>query len=202
MDHAVATIRHFLEAWGYWAVAAGLLLENAGIPVPGETILIIASVMSYNTHHLHLPWVILVGTVAATAGDNIGYWIGRRGGRPLLERWRHFFRVSHENITAGEELIQKYGPPAIFFARFIAGARIIAGPMAGILNMDWPRFALFNFLGAIVWVSTIATFGYMFGSQLHRLLHYLKEFNYLVLIALAIAVLVLWIRRRRAFREQ
>lgn len=202
MDNIIHTIRHFLAHYGYWAVGAGLLLENAGVPVPGETILIVASVMCYDMHRLHLPWIIVVGTIAATVGDNLGYWIGRRGGRPLLERWRHFFRVSHEHIAAGEALIQKYGPLSIFFARFIAGARVVAGPMAGILNMDWPRFALFNFLGAVVWVTTIATLGYMFGSQLPRLLAYMKEFNYGVVAVLAIAAVIFWVRRRRALRER
>ncbi len=176
------------------------MLENAGVPVPGETILILASVVSYSTHELRLPWIIATGIVAATLGDNIGYWIGRRGGRPLLEHWKNFFRISRKHIARGEALIEKHGPAAIFFARFIAGARVIAGPLAGILRMHWPKFALFNFLGAVLWVTVIASLGFAFGSQLDRLLGYVKDANYLILIFLGLAALIWYLRKRRAFR--
>jgi len=201
MDGILNILRQFLLDWGYWAVALGLMLENAGIPVPGETILILASVLSYNTHELHLPWIIVVGTIAATTGDNIGYWIGRRGGRPLLERWKHFFHISSEHIQSAENLIHKHGSVAIFFARFVAGARIIAGPLAGVLCMKWPRFALFNFLGAVVWVSVIATLGYIFGSQLDRLLAFMKDFNWAVLAIIVAGALFYWWKRRHAARS-
>ena len=200
MDGIFNITRNFLLEWGYWAVASGLVLENAGIPVPGETILILASVVSYNTHKLHLPWIVVVGTLAATTGDNIGYWIGRRGGRRLLERWKHLFRIRSEHIQSAENLIHRHGSIAIFFARFVAGARIIAGPLAGVLCMKWPRFVLFNFLGALVWVSVIATIGYVFGSQLDRLLVLLRDFNWIVLILVAAtALFYCWRRRRSAF---
>ncbi len=198
MDGIINIIRQFLIDWGYWAIALGLMLENAGIPVPGETILILASVLSYNTHELHLPWIIVVATIAATTGDNIGYWIGRHGGRPLLKRWKHLFHISSEHVQSAEHLIHKHGSLAIFFARFVAGARIIAGPLAGVLCMKWPRFALFNFLGAVVWVSVIATLGYVFGSQLDRLLAFVKDFNWAVLAIVAIVVIFIWWKRRRA----
>ena len=144
-------IRQFLIHWGYWGVAAFLLLENAGVPLPGETVLLLASVLAFKSHELRLPWIIVVGTIACTAGDNIGYLIGSAGGRPLLERWKNFFHVKDEHIHSAEELLHRYGPVAIFFARFIAGARIVAGPLAGVLRMHWKTFALFNFLGAVTW---------------------------------------------------
>jgi membrane-associated protein len=201
MDSVIETVRHLLLTWGYWAVALGLLLENAGVPVPGETILILASAVSYQDHRLRLGWIIVAGTLAATTGDNLGYWIGRVGGRRLLERWKHFFRIGDSHIRKGEALIEKHGPVAIFFARFIAGARIFAGPLAGILHMHWPRFALFNFLGAFVWVSVIATLGYLFGSQLDLLLRWMREANWFVLAALALLILFIWWRRRTALSE-
>ncbi len=196
MESLLDTIRRFIIDWGYWGVAAGLLLENSGVPVPGETILIIASAVAYNTHELRLPWIIVIGTVAATTGDNIGYWIGRKGGRPLLERWKRFFRVKQKHIAAGEALIAKHGPLAIFFARFVTGARVIAGPLAGILHMHWPRFALFNFLGALTWVCAIAGLAFAFGSQLDHLLAVMKEANWAILAVVAAAVLF-WIGYRR-----
>jgi membrane-associated protein len=197
----IETIRRFILDWGYWGIGLGLLLENAGIPVPGETILILASVVSYNTHELRLPWIIIVGTIAATAGDNIGYWIGRKGGRPLLERWKSFFRISHKFIAQAEALIEKRGAVAIFFARFVTGARVVAGPLAGVLRMDWPRFALFNFLGAVVWVTVVAGISHLFGSQLDRLLEFMKEANYIILIVVALGIISFFLlRRQRTFK--
>jgi membrane-associated protein len=197
VDDLIGTIRQFIIDWGYWGVAAGLLLENAGIPLPGETILILASVDAYNSNELSLPWIIMIGTIAATAGDNIGYWIGRKGGRPLLERWKRFFHVDEKHIAMAEALIDKRGAVAIFFARFVTGARVIAGPLAGILLMDWQRFALFNFLGAITWVTVIASVSYAFGSQLDRLLELMKEANYIILIVVVVGILLFWLHRRR-----
>lgn len=201
MHDIVEAIRHFMASYGYWSVAISLLLENAGVPVPGETILLIASASAYNQHRLNLPWIIIVGTIAATAGDNLGYWIGRRGGRPLLERWRSFFHIGQRHIAMGEALIEKHGPVAIFLARFLAGARIFAGPIAGILHMEWKRFALFNFLGAMTWVAAISAIGYAFGSQLDRVMHFVREANYLVLAAVTLFIIFLWFRRRRALSQ-
>jgi len=191
-------IRQFLIHWGYWGVAAFLLLENAGVPLPGETVLLLASVLAFKSHELRLPWIIVVGTIACTAGDNIGYLIGSAGGRPLLERWKNFFRVKDEHIHSAEELLHRYGPIAIFFARFIAGARIVAGPLAGVLRMHWKTFALFNFLGAVTWVTVIASIGYLFGSQLDRLLATVKhvELAFLILLLIGLAV-YLWRRKKR-----
>jgi LPXTG-motif cell wall-anchored protein len=191
-------IRQFLVHWGYWGVAAFLLLENAGVPLPGETVLLLASVLAFKSHELRLPWIIVVGTIACTAGDNIGYLIGSAGGRPLLERWKNFFRVKDEHIHSAEELLHRYGPVAIFFARFIAGARIVAGPLAGVLRMHWKTFALFNFLGALTWVTVIASLGYLFGSQLDRLLATVKnvELAFLILLLIGLAV-YLWRRKKR-----
>jgi membrane protein DedA with SNARE-associated domain len=190
-------IRQFLVHWGYWGVAAFLLLENAGVPLPGETVLLLASVLAFKNHELRLPWIIVVGTIACTAGDNVGYLIGSAGGRPLLERWKNFFRVKDEHIHSAEELLHRYGPVAIFFARFIAGARIVAGPLAGVLRMHWKTFALFNFLGALAWVTVIASLGYLFGSQLDRLLSTVKSIELALLILLVICLAVyLWRRKK------
>lgn len=200
MHSVIETIRHFLVAWGYWAIALGLLLENAGVPVPGETILILASAASFGSHQLLLPWIIVVGTVAAALGDNLGYWIGRKGGRPLLERWKNFFSISRESIQAGEELINRHGAKAIFFARFVAGARIFAGPLSGILNMRWRRFVLANFFGALFWVTTIAAVGHLFGSQLDRLLAFVERANWIILVVVVLLVVFYWWRKRRRTR--
>jgi len=198
--HIFELLRGFLLHYGYWAVAIALLLENTGLPVPGETILLLGSFLAFSQRQLQLPWIIVVGIASATLGDNIGFFVGLRGGRPLLNRYRQWFRISKEAIANGERVFQRYGPATIFFARFVAGLRVIAGPLAGILRMEWQRFAIYNFLGATVWVTVIATVGYVFGRHWGRLLHIVKEFNITILvIAVIVVLLMLW--RHRADKD-
>lgn len=196
-------LRGYFDQYGYWTVAVALLLENAGLPVPGETVLLFASFLAYSERELSLPWIIVVGTVAATLGDNLGYALGRRGGRPLLERYKHWFRISDRTVQRGERMFVRYGSATIFFARFIFGLRIIVGPLAGVLRMPWKQFALFNFLGAAVWVTVIALVGYFFGSQWDRVLRVLKEVDAGIFIAATGVILILWLRhhRRKALRK-
>jgi membrane protein DedA with SNARE-associated domain len=189
-------IRGFFEQYGYWAIAVTLLLENAGVPVPGETVLLFASFLAYSEQSLRLPYVILIGIIACAVGDNIGYAIGARGGRPLLARYQRFFRIRPEMIAKGERLFGKYGSVTVLFARFVFGLRIIAGPLAGVLRMPWKQFALWNFLGAIIWVTVISCVGYFVGAEWTELLRVMKHINTGILIVAAVAVAVIWLRRR------
>jgi membrane-associated protein len=190
-------LRNYLALWGYWAVGAALLLENAGLPVPGETILLLASFMAYSEHKLALPWIIVVGLCAATLGDNIGFAIGSYGGRPLLERYQRTLRIRPAVIARGEELFARYGAATIFVARFIAGLRIIAGPLAGVLRMPWRKFLLFNFLGAVLWVSVIASVGYLFGKHWDALVDLVQDANIAVAIVVVVVCGFFWWKRRR-----
>jgi membrane protein DedA with SNARE-associated domain len=202
MHWIVETARQYLQTYGYWAVLFALLGENAGLPLPGETILILASFLAFQGHHLKLPWVILVGIGACTMGDNIGYWIGRRGGRPLLEKWKHFFHIRDETIKAGEEFLQRRGSVAIFLARFIAGMRIVAGPLAGVLRMEWKRFLLANALGAAAWVTVIAGAGYFFGSEYAALAGVVKQAELVILLAVVLVALHLWRNQRKRAQQR
>ncbi len=195
------SLREFVVDYGYWAVALALLCENAGIPVPGETTLLLASFLAYSEQKLHLGWVIVVATCAATLGDNLGYAIGRHGGRFLLNRYQRIFRIPQRSLKRGEALFERYGPAAIFFARFIFGMRVFAGPLAGVLRMRWRAFAVFNFLGAVVWVSVIATAGYLFGRHWQALVRGMQRFNIVVLMVAIAFALFLWWRQRRRDRE-
>ncbi len=190
----------YFQHYGYWTLAGALLLENAGLPVPGETVLLLASFLAYSQGELHLPYIILVGTIAATVGDNVGYGVGRWGGRPLLERYRKFFRLEPETIEKGERLFARYGAATIYIARFVFGLRMIAGPLAGVLRMRWEKFALFNALGAISWVTAIACVGYFFGKQWQRLLPVIRNVNIALLVVIGLAVLFAWWRYRRSQR--
>jgi membrane protein DedA with SNARE-associated domain len=197
-NYLFEVFRHFFQEYGYWAIGMALLLENAGVPVPGETILLFASFLAFAEGRLHLPLIILVGTIAATLGDNVGYFIGNRGGRPLLERYRKLFRIQPEAIARGEKLFEQRGALTVFLARFIFGMRIIAGPLAGVMRMPWRRFVFFNFLGAACWVTVISCVGFFFGSQWERLMRIVKNANIIIFVVIAVVVLVHWLRARRA----
>lgn len=190
-------LRGAVVQYGYWAVGFALLVENAGIPVPGETILLLASFLAYSEHDLRLSWIIVVGTIAATLGDNLGFALGNSGGRPLLARYQSIFRIQKSTIERGEKLFARYGPATVFFARFVFGMRIIAGPLAGVLRMPWKRFAVFNFLGAVVWVSVISSAGYFFGSHWDKLERGMKRFDIGVAIIVLVIAAFLWWRGRK-----
>ena len=163
--------------------------------------LLFAGFLAFSEHHLTLGGIIAVAIVACTLGDNLGYWIGYHGGRPLLERQRRVFRISKQHLERGERFFAKYGTFTIFFARFIFGMRIIAGPLAGVLKMPWRKFLIFNFLGATLWVSVIASLGYFFGSRLQWVTEELEQVEIALLIVLVIAALILrWRALRRPVR--
>ncbi len=198
MSHSIFHHVYGLVAdYGYWAVAVALLCEHAGVPVPGETALLLASFLAYSEHRLGLGWIIVVGTLAATLGGNLGYAIGEYGGRPLLERYQKFFRIPQSALERGEALFARYGAATVFVARFIFGMRVVAGPLAGVLRMRWRVFTLFNFLGAIAWVGFIAACGYLFGQHWRGLVRMVVRFNVAAAIVAAAVVLYLWWRQRR-----
>jgi len=195
--HILQLLEVYFARYGYWTVAVVLLLENAGVPVPGETVLLLAGFLTFSQHHFRLPWVIAVGVAAATFGDNTGYGIGYYGGRPLLEKYRRFFHISAQFIAQGERLFEKHGPVTVFFARFVFGMRIITGPLAGVLRMHWKKFVLFNFLGAAAWVTAVACAGYLFGRQWQSLVRWVGDVDVAIGILVAlIVVAVIWRARQ------
>lgn len=198
MTHSILDLlRNAVVHYGYWAVAAALLLENAGVPVPGETILLLASFLAYSQHELQLSWIIFVATIAATLGDNLGFALGYYGGRPLLARYQSFFRIQDKTLARGESLFARFGAVTIFFARFVFGMRIVAGPLAGVLRMPWRRFLAYNFLGATVWVSTISAAGYLFGRHWQRLAAAMKRVDVSIAILSVLVAAYVWWRGRR-----
>lgn len=199
MSHSILDfLRNVIVQYGYWAVGGALLLENAGIPVPGETILLLASFLAFSEHDLQLSGIIVVATICATLGDNLGFALGYYGGRRLLQRYQSFFRIEKPVVERGERLFARYGSLTIFFARFVFGMRIIAGPLAGVLRMPWKRFILFNFLGAALWVSVISSVGYFFGRHWDRLEREIKRLDLAAAVALLLIAAFLWWRNRRA----
>ncbi len=157
-------IQPYLETYGYWVIALIILLENAGVPLPGETTLILGGVLA-NQGALSLPLVLLAAITGAIIGDNCGYFIGRRYGRGLVLKFGKNFGLSPAKFAKAEEGFLKNSAWAVFFGRFIVLLRVLAGPLAGITQMPWPKFFLFNAMGAIAWASAIGTASYIFGQQ-------------------------------------
>lgn len=159
--------------WSYIIIGAGVMIENVGIPVPGETMMIAASVLAA-TGRLDPYLVIASGTTGAIIGDNAGYWIGRIGGRKLLTRVSQKFPSADRGIKTTEKFFQTYGGITVLLARFVAGVRIFAGPLAGISMMDFKRFFFFNTVGAITWAGVLV-FGIMNLGAMYT--KYIKDYE-------------------------
>lgn len=202
MEWLYHTVRHLLVHWGYWAVLAGLLGENAGLPVPGETVLIFAGFLSNKGSGLHLALIIVVGIIAATTGDNIGFLLGRKLG-PRFIRWlKRVFRLDDEDIDVAKDQLLRHGAATVFWARFIFGLRVVAGPLAGMLGMDWKEFFLFNALGATAWVSTMALLGFAFADQFTNLLTYFEKASWVMMAIIVALGYLLWHHERKRFETR
>src|SRR5215472_13849011 len=180
--------RDVIARHGYWAVGVALLLENAGLPLPGETVLLLASFLAYSRHELQIGWIIVIAICAASLGDNLGFLIGDRGGHLFLRHYQRRLHISPSTIERGERLFARYGAVTILFARFIAGLRVIAGPLAGVLRMPWKTFVVFNFLGALLWVTVISLVGYKFGKHWDALTDYVERFNLVIALVVVIGL--------------
>jgi membrane protein DedA with SNARE-associated domain len=188
-----------LKSWGYLAVAAFLFLEDFGVPLPGETMLIAASLYA-GAGHLNVFVVGLVGFLAAVAGDNVGYVIGRFGGRELVERYGKWLFLTGDRLDRGERFFERHGGKIVVGARFVEGLRQLNGIIAGIAGMHWARFVIFNALGAALWVSFWTSVGYFAGNNVETVSRY---FTYFAIAAgvLFVAVVILHLARRRRRRS-
>jgi membrane protein DedA with SNARE-associated domain len=189
-----------LNHFGYWAVLVLVMIEDFGIPVPGETVLIAASLYA-GAGKLNVVAVGVTGFIAAVIGDNIGFAIGHFGGHALVLRWGRYVRLTEERLDKAEAFFARHGAWIITVARFIEVLRQANGIVAGITSMPWPRFLAFNALGAALWVGTWASLGYLAGSHIGTIYHYITEYSLYVLIALAVLLTgyIAWhlLRRRR-----
>ena len=148
--------------YGYAALGAGVLLENAGVPVPGETMLLAAASLAARGR-LSIFLVALVAAAAAITGDNIGFAIGRLGGRPFLERFGGWVLITPERLDRMDGFFRKRGPVAVFGARFVPALRVVAALVAGSSSIHWLTFTIYNALGALAWASGVSALGY-FGT--------------------------------------
>src|SRR6516164_7974758 len=176
-----------LNHLGYWAVLLLVMLEDFGIPVPGETILIAASVYA-GAGKLNVVAVGLIAFVAAIIGDNIGFAIGHYGGRALVLRWGRYVRLTEERLDKAETFFNSHGAWIITVARFIEGLRQANGIIAGTTGMYWLRFLAFNSLGAALWVGTWVSLGYLAGKHIDGIYHDITRYSTYVLIVLAVVL--------------
>lgn len=189
-----------LDHFGYWAVLLLVMLEDFGIPVPGETVLIAASVYA-GAGRLNVVAVGVVGFVAAVIGDNIGFAVGHFGGRALVLRWGRYVRLTEERLHKAEAFFDHHGAWIITVARFIEVLRQANGIVAGISGMRWLRFLAFNALGAALWVGTWVSLGYLAGSHIDTIYPRITKYSFYLLIALAVllAAYTAWrVLRRRS----
>jgi undecaprenyl-diphosphatase len=177
---------------GYLVLFALVGAESTGVPVPGETALITAGVLAHHAR-LNIALVIATAAVAAIAGDNLGYLIGRIGGRRLLERPGILQHHRREVLRKGEPFFQRHGPKAVFLGRWVAGLRIAAAWLAGINRMSWPTFAFWNALGGIAWATSVGLLAYYVGPAAERMF----KVTGLAGIALALAMTGEYLLRRR-----
>jgi len=154
-----------VENWGYLGIFLAVVLGNMGVPIPEESVLILAGYAA-SRGMLKLPLVLIVGIISAAAGDNFGYWVGRRYGRRAIERFGHLAFVSPTRMQKITAFMARYGALAIFGARFIVGLRTLAGPLAGATGMHAPTFVTANILGALVYVPYAVGVGYGIGWSL------------------------------------
>lgn len=159
-------------AYGYPILFLGVLLENAAVPVPGETAVLVAGFLASPAGGgaFRLEAVILTTVLAAMLGDNFGFWLGYRLARPRLAQGQRFLFLTPAAYRAAEAYFQRYGVWTVFLARFVAGLRVVGALAAGTAGMPWPRFLLANAAGAVAWGITVSLLGYFFGHSM-RLLH-------------------------------
>jgi membrane protein DedA with SNARE-associated domain len=183
------TVQHLIAHYGYAAIFLVVMLESAGIPMPGETILISAAALAGTKHALEIQWVIAAAAGGAIVGDNIGFWVGREFGEPLLEKWGDLVGLDARKRMLGRYLFARYGGSIVFFGRFVALLRAFAALLAGANNLAPWRFFVFNALGGIVWATIFGSGGYLLGASIHRVA---GPVGWAMLILALVALLVLW----------
>jgi membrane protein DedA with SNARE-associated domain len=198
--HGVAPI---LDRWGYLAVAGVIGVESFGVPAPGQTIMVAAAIYA-GAGRLNVVAVAAIAFVAAVLGDNIGYWIGVRGGRRIVHRFGKYVLITPERLERAEKFFARRGNRIVVVARFIDGLRQLNGVIAGITAMPWRTFLIYNAIGAALWVGWWTTISYVLGTHLVEIIEQVHRYKWWAMAVVAVAVAayiilhVRHIRRRRA----
>ncbi|MGW1172850.1 DedA family protein [Kitasatospora sp. NPDC002543] len=194
---ALAGLTPLLDHYGYLAVAVLVLLDNCGIPVPGQTILVLASVYA-GTGHLDFAAVLVIAAVAAALGNSLGYLIGHTGGRAFVHRWGRYVLLTPARMERADGFFARHGGKVVTVARFVDGLRQYNGIIAGTTEMPWRRFLPFNLLGAVLWTAVWGTFGFVAGENIGTVYH--TALRYQVWFAVGLGALVAGFLLRQVLR--
>ena len=203
---STANLEDLLNTWGYGVVFAAMVLESAGLPLPGETVTLLGGYAA-GSGHLNLAGVIAAASSGAMVGDSIGYWVGRRAGWPLLLRVGRWLRQSPEQMETLRIQFLNHAGKSVLLGRFVAVLRVVAGPMAGAVGMPYGRFLVFNCTGAVLWATTMVSLAWLGGRWIpfQRMVEGVLQFGIgaLVLVALIVAVpkLLSWWESRLLHRS-
>jgi len=196
-DWILGQIELYMTAYGYWVVFFGVMMENAGLPVPGETILLVAGYFA-SKGHFNIFLVMLIACCGAVLGDNAGFAVGHHYGRGILLKFGKYVLLTPERLEHLENYFKSHGNKTILVARFITGLRVFAAVLAGASQMRWRIFFIYNVSGAILWSIVITTLGYLFGQSLPLLIKWVGRSGTILLIAAVVVLVIVWrIYRRR-----
>lgn len=162
------TLHDAIVAYGYWVVLVVVGLESAGLPLPGEATLVSAAIYAGSTGRLSIFWIIAAAATGAIIGDNIGYWIGRELGLPLLRRYGGRVGLDAAKLRLAQYLFDRHGGKIVFFGRFVAVLRVLAALLAGANRYAWDRFLAFNAAGGLCWAGLFGMGAYLFGRAVER----------------------------------
>ena len=186
-----------LQTYTYPGVLSLVMLESLGIPLPGEIALVTAAAYASVGHHVSIVGVITVAALGAIVGGVLGYWIGIKGGLPLVTRYGGYVGLRQSHVDKAHGFFERNGAKTILFGRFVAVLRTWAALIAGAACMSFTKFVAYNTLGSIVWAIVFGWLGYYFGRDLPLLEHYISRVSFGILIVLAVGVAALLILRRR-----
>jgi membrane protein DedA with SNARE-associated domain len=189
------SLASLIAIYGYWAIFIVVMLESAGVPLPGETILVAASIYAGTTEQLDIKLVVFAAAAGAIIGDSVGYWIGRKYGFNFLLDYGHYVGLREPRLKLGQYLFLKYGGAIIFFGRFVATLRMFAALLAGANQFPWKRFLIFNATGGVVWAALFGFGAYIFGETLQKLTGPLAILM-LIVGVIAVVLATLAIKRR------
>lgn len=182
-------LRTLLHQWGYGLIFAAMLLENAGLPLPGETITLLGGYAA-GSGELQLGGVMAAAASGAILGDNLGYWLGRRAGWPVLLRLGRLLRRTPAQMEELRARFLRHAGLSVFLGRFVAVLRVIAGPMAGAVAMPYRRFLLCNGAGAVLWSASMVSLAWLGGRwiPLERMMRGVVEFGFGLLVVLLLVL--------------
>jgi len=195
IHNSLELIEHYMLIYGYWAVFFGVMLENAGLPVPGETILLVAGYFSA-TGEFNIWLVMLIAATGAVIGDNIGFAVGHHYGRGFILRVGKYLWLTPKRFEHMENYFKSHGNKTILVARFITGLRVFAALLAGASGMRWRIFLFYNMTGAVIWAVVITALGHFFGHSLPVLVQWVGRTGTILLVVAVIGAFIAW----RVFR--